>query len=117
MAESRRVGINRLVVGSSPTCRVLETADGIFWVYILENAAGRFYVGSSDDPDQRLEEHNSERGAITFTHKHGPWKLVWTEKHPTRSAAITREKQIKRMKSAKWIRENLLDRRVPTVPD
>jgi len=95
----------------------LEAADGIFWVYILENPAGRFYIGSSDDPERRLEEHNSDEGAVTFTHKNGPWRLVWRESHPTRSAAVTRERQIKKMKSAKWIREHLLNGRVPSCRD
>jgi predicted GIY-YIG superfamily endonuclease len=86
----------------------VETASGNFWVYILENAAGRFYIGSSDDVDRRLGEHNSDEGHRTFTHKNGPWRLVWREAHPGRSDAIKRERKIKSMKSAKWIRENLL---------
>jgi len=82
-----------------------------FWVYNLENEAGRFYVGSSDDPERRLTEHNdTSSGHVTFTHKHGPWELVWQESHPTRAAAMARERQIKRMKSAHWIRANLLKR-------
>jgi predicted GIY-YIG superfamily endonuclease len=82
-----------------------------FWVYILENPRGQFYIGSSDDPERRLAEHNdAERGHVTFTHKNGPWRLVWKEPHPTRSAAMARERQIKRMKSARWIREHLLQR-------
>jgi putative endonuclease len=87
-------------------------------VYILENATGRFYVGSSDDPERRESEHNDAgRGRRTFTHKHGPWKLVWREPHPSRAAAIARERQIKNMKSARWIRECLLNGRVPTRRD
>jgi len=80
-------------------------------VYILRNPTDRFYVGSSDDPDRRATEHNSDLGKRTFTHKNGPWELVWREPHATRAAAMAREKQIKSMKSAKWIREQLLNRR------
>ena len=83
----------------------------IFWVYILENTAGKFYVGSSDNPDRRLTEHNDfSRGRVTFTHKHGPWELVWREPHTSRGSAMTRERQIKGKKSARWIRELLLQR-------
>ncbi len=86
-----------------------------FWVYILENAAGKFYIGSTDDPDRRLIEHNDpERGAKTFTHKNGPWQLVWKEPHPSRSSALIRERQIKALKSSAWIRAQLLNGRVPT---
>jgi predicted GIY-YIG superfamily endonuclease len=80
-----------------------------FWVYVLQNAAGRFYVGSTDDLDRRLAQHNAETASRgRYTSKHGPWRLVWSERHPTRNSAMRRETQIKRMKSARWIRENLL---------
>jgi putative endonuclease len=86
-----------------------------FWVYIAENASGRFYVGSTDDPDRRISEHNEPgHGRTTYAHTHGPWRLVWTERHPTRSAAMRREREINSKKSARWIRENLLNGRVPT---
>jgi predicted GIY-YIG superfamily endonuclease len=68
--------VNRLVVGSSPTCRVLESIEGKFWVYVLQNTAGKFYVGSTGNPQRRLERHNSVLGLPTFTRKNGPWKLV-----------------------------------------
>jgi predicted GIY-YIG superfamily endonuclease len=80
-----------------------------FWVYILQNAAGKFYIGSTDDPNRREQEHNdSGHGRPTFTHKNGPWKLIWREPYPSRAAAMVRERQIKQMKSARWIREHLL---------
>ena len=82
-----------------------------FWAYVLENAAGRFYVGHTDDLKQRVDEHNdSTAGGHKFTQKNGPWKLIWFEPHPTRAAAMDRERQIKQMKSARWIREHLLNR-------
>ena len=81
-----------------------------FWVYVLENPKGRYYIGQTDNLDRRLEEHRSEEKIGTkFTHKNGPWELVWSEEHPDRSSAMQREKQIKRMKSAKWIKANLLN--------
>jgi putative endonuclease len=82
----------------------------MFWVYVLENPHGKFYVGQSQDLAQRLLDHNrTDRFEGHFTRKNGPWKLVWSEAHETRSSAVQRERQIKRMKSAKWIRVNLLD--------
>ena len=84
---------------------------------MLENPFGRFYIGHTDDPDRRGIEHNDTCGAKTFTHKNGPWVLVWKEPHATRSAAMARERQIKRMKSAAWIRAHLLNGRVPTPRD
>jgi len=90
----------------------------MFWVYILENPAGRFYIGHTDDLLERLHSHNrAGRMLGKFTRKNGPWALVWTEEHPTRAAAMARERQIKGMKSARWIREHLLNRGVPMDRD
>jgi predicted GIY-YIG superfamily endonuclease len=82
-----------------------------FWVYVLENGDGRFYVGQTDDLDRRLTQHNElgpSKGKYTL--KNGPWKLAWSEQHGARSSALKRERDIKRMKSARWIRELLLNR-------
>ncbi|MGE3182504.1 MAG: GIY-YIG nuclease family protein [Phycisphaerae bacterium] len=82
-----------------------------FHAYILENPHGTFYIGHTDNLDRRLAEHNAdEKIGTKYTHKNGPWTLVWSEVHPTRAAAMQRERDIKRKKSAKWIRENLLER-------
>jgi len=90
----------------------------MFWAYILENPEGRFYIGHMDNLAVRIQNHNgTDIIAGKFTRKNGPWKLVWSEPHPTRSAAMQRERQIKKMKSARWIRETLLDDRVPTSRD
>jgi len=85
----------------------------MFWVYILENPRGNFYIGSTGNLQQRVIQHNpspEDCNTSKFTHKNGPWQLVWSEEHQTRSSAIIREKQIKRMKSAIWIRSNLFNR-------
>ena len=81
----------------------------MFYVYILENPQGRFYVGQTKDPRRRLDQHNATLAeGATYPRKHGPWRLVWQELHETRCSAMRREKQIKGMKSARWIREKLL---------
>ena len=80
-------------------------------MYILENARGSFYVGQTEDLARRLSQHNSaDRIATKYNHKNGPWEFVRSEEHETRSEAMIRERQIKAMKSARWIRENLLSR-------
>ena len=90
----------------------------MFSVYILQNPAGKFYIGHTESLSQRLESHN-DTGPVhgKFTRKTGPWQLVWTEEHPSRVSAMARERQIKAMKSAQWIRDVLLNGRVPTSRD
>jgi len=81
-----------------------------FWVYVLQNPRGKFYVGQTEDLAARLEFHNNTKSFDGhFTRKNGPWKLVWSEQHESRQSAMKREREIKRMKSAKWIREHLLN--------
>jgi putative endonuclease len=90
----------------------------MFWVYVLQNPDGKFYIGHTSEPLLRLESHNrTDKVVGKFTRKNGPWELVWCEEHRSRSSAIKRERQIKGMKSARWIREQLLNGRVPTRRD
>ncbi len=90
----------------------------MYWAYVLQNPAGGFYIGHTDNLGIRLANHNrTDQCAGKFSRKNGPWQLVWSEEHPTRSAATAREKQIKAMKSPRWIRDYLLNGRVPSPRD
>jgi len=81
----------------------------MFWVYILQNQKGHFYVGHTDNLGTRVASHNrTDKISGKFTRKNGPWTLIWTEEHPDRSSATRREREIKRWKSARLIRERLL---------
>jgi putative endonuclease len=91
----------------------------MFWVYVLENPRGMLYVGQTEDLANRVKDHNrTDSFDGHFTRKNGPWKLVWSEQHESRSSAVRRERQIKRMKSAKWIRSQLIMGKAPAAnPD
>ena len=107
-----RSAVNRLVVGSNPT----SGATSMFWVYVLENTKGQFYIGHTNNLENRISSHNrTDKTLGKFTRKNGPWRLVWSEAHPNRSSAVVRERQIKKMKSAKWIRENLLKQKAGAI--
>jgi putative endonuclease len=81
----------------------------MFWVYILQNSAGRFYIGYTDKLENRVTNHNrTDKIAGKFTRKNGPWLLVWSEKYLDRSTAMRRESEIKSWKSARLIRSRLL---------
>ncbi len=55
---------------------------------------GSYYVGLSNDPPQRIQDHSSGKGP-TYTKSTKPKLLVWYESHPNRQAASSREKQLK----------------------
>ncbi|MBS1716798.1 MAG: GIY-YIG nuclease family protein [Armatimonadetes bacterium] len=69
---------------------------------MLENSAGRFYVGHTEDLAQRIHFHNS--GQSHYTARKGPWNLVYHEVYATRGEAMKRGSEIKRWKSAVRIR-------------
>ena len=71
----------------------------MFWVYILQSeTTGRYYCGSTNDVSRRVRQHNDPeyRGSKTTKRFSGPWELVWSEEHATRSEAMKREKQVKK---------------------
>ncbi|MGB4292666.1 MAG: GIY-YIG nuclease family protein, partial [Bacteroidales bacterium] len=73
-----------------------------FFVYIIYSSIlDRYYVGYTKNPQGRLVKHNL--GVTNFTRRGRPWELVYVEEFSSRTEAIKRESQIKRMKSRKYI--------------
>lgn len=68
-------------------------------VYILQCADGTLYTGWTMDLEQRLQAHNSGKGA-RYTRGRRPVRLVYREEQPTRSAAQRREAAIRRLPRA-----------------
>jgi putative endonuclease len=60
-----------------------------------------FYVGQCDDLDKRMSKHFD--GMSKYTASKRPWRLVYFEMYDSRSEAMKRENQIKKMKSKKFI--------------
>lgn len=63
------------------------------FTYILECSDGSYYVGSTIDLDNRLNQHQNGHGA-NHTKKRLPVKLVYYEEYPEIYQAFNREKQI-----------------------
>ena len=64
--------------------------------YIVECADGTLYTGWAVDAVKRLKVHNSGRGA-RYTSTRRPVRLVYVEPQPDRTAAMKRERLIKRL--------------------
>ena len=69
-------------------------------VYILRCSDKSLYIGETDDVDLRLTRHNDGRGSVR-TSTRRPVVLAYSEVHPTRQAALKRERQLKRWTRAK----------------
>jgi putative endonuclease len=65
-----------------------------FFCYILECADGTYYTGWTNDPERRVRQHNSGKGA-RYTKTRRPVRLVYLEKQPDKSSALKRERAIK----------------------
>lgn len=73
-----------------------------FFTYILQSeSTGMYYIGSTQNLDDRITQHNdpARSGKKTTRKFSGPWVLVYHETFETRSEAMRREKHIKSWKS------------------
>jgi putative endonuclease len=68
-------------------------------VYVLQNVAGKFYIGLSENPAARLVQHNS--GVSKWTRGRGPWKIIWESGFMTLSEARKLENKLKRQKGGR----------------
>ena len=67
-----------------------------WWVYMLECRDGSLYTGVAKDVAKRLAEHRKGT-ASKYTRSRVPLALVYREPTRTRSTALKREAQIKRL--------------------
>jgi len=65
-------------------------------VYVLECSDGTYYTGYTTDVERRVAEHDAGDGA-KYTRGRTPVELVHTERFETRSAAMSREYEIKQL--------------------
>ncbi len=68
----------------------------MWFVYILECRDRSFYTGISNGVEARLRKHQMGKGG-RYTRTHLPVSLIYAEKCRTRSRALKRELEIKRL--------------------
>lgn len=72
-------------------------------VYILHCADDTLYTGMTSDLENRLALHENGKGA-KYMRGRTPFTLAYTESHPTKSAALKRELEIKCLSRADKLR-------------
>ena len=73
-----------------------EAKDTRPWfVYLLRCRDSKFYTGITPDVRKRLKAHQDGRGC-DFTRRRLPVRLVYAEKHESKSSARKREIEIKK---------------------
>jgi predicted GIY-YIG superfamily endonuclease len=80
-----------------------------FHLYILKCADGAYYIGHTDNIEQRLSEHHLGSISNCYTKTRRPLELVFLQDFPTRDAAFHAERQIKgwsRKKKEAFMQDN-----------
>ena len=70
------------------------------YVYMLRCSDTSLYTGWTSNLQRRVADHSAGRGG-RYTRSRRPLQLVFSESHPTRSAAMQREAAIKRWTRAR----------------
>lgn len=65
-------------------------------IYIVRCSDKTLYTGISNDVSRRIRTHNRKKGAL-YTKFRVPVRLAYTEEVLTRSAALVREREIKKL--------------------
>jgi putative endonuclease len=66
-----------------------------FYVYIIQSEKDHsFYKGFSEQPTNRIKEHN--QGISQYTANKIPWKLIYVEELSSKREALIREKKLKK---------------------
>ncbi len=78
----------------------------MYYIYIIYSlSADRYYIGYSNDPNRRLEEHNT-KPFNTYTSKHRPWTMKAAfPVSEDRGQTMKIERYLKRLKSRKIIEQ------------
>lgn len=67
-----------------------------FYVYILQCIDGSYYTGYTKDLNERTRQHENGTGA-KYTKSHKPQRVAYVELFGARSAAMKREREIKKL--------------------
>jgi putative endonuclease len=70
----------------------------MFSVYILECKDKTLYVGSTNNLERRIHQHNNAKNGAHYTKVRRPVLLKYTENMETYAAARKREAELKQLK-------------------
>ncbi|MGE6224521.1 GIY-YIG nuclease family protein [Aeromonas media] len=70
-----------------------------WFIYLVRTGAGSLYAGISTDPERRLRQHQSGKGARALRGK-GPLTLVWRQGVADKGEALRLEYRLKQQSKA-----------------
>lgn len=73
-----------------------------FFVYILRTSSNTLYIGQTNNLERRLKEHRDKSGkGAKYIRYFNSVKLVYSEEFQTRTEAIKREIELKKLTKIK----------------
>ncbi|MBP6758216.1 MAG: GIY-YIG nuclease family protein [Flavobacterium sp.] len=76
----------------------------MYYTYILYSTTkSRFYVGQTNDIDDRLNRHN--KGQSLSTKSGIPWKMIYSISLNSRSEAVLLETKIKKRGAERYLKD------------
>ena len=69
----------------------------MYYTYILLCSDKTYYIGSTNNLEKRLHQHNNLKSGAHYTKIRRPVKVLYTETFPTLSEARKRELAIKKL--------------------
>ena len=91
--------VNSDLISAGSYGKILLVSE-MHYVYILRCADDTLYTGWTTDLGKRLNTHNSKKGA-KYTRSRTPVTLFYCEEFETKSEALKREAQIKKLPRSK----------------
>ena len=85
---------------SGKICDKIEWVIKMHYVYILKCADDTLYTGWTTDLEKRIAVHNRKKGA-KYTKNRTPVELFHYEEYETKSEALKREAEIKKLPRSK----------------
>lgn len=80
---------------------------GTFYVYVLRTSMNTLYIGQTNNLERRIVEHKNKKSrAAKYIKFFDSFKLEYSEVYKTRSEAMRREYQLKKL--TKLQKENLI---------
>lgn len=79
----------------------------MYYVYLLDNQTDKsWYIGMTEDLNERLKRHNAGDGARTTSRKEG-WKSIYFEAYLNKNDALGREKFLKSGSGRRYLKKQL----------
>lgn len=75
----------------------------VYFVYAILCDNDAFYIGQTDNLQQRWQEHNKGKAA-EYTQKHKPVSIAHYEEYGSREEVVQREKELKSGFGLKWLK-------------